>query len=87
MTCDSVLIIEKVEKKMFRYDRVDSPTAARELIEAPPTPATSSSAQSPQSSSMPSTTTSFVDDPVHSTTLIAIKDGAVPPVRIQEPTS
>jgi mRNA-binding protein PUF3 len=87
MTCDSMLIIEKVEKKMFRYDRVDSPTAARELIEAPPTSATSSSAQSPQSTSMPSTTTSSVDDSVHTSTLIVTKDGTTPPVLIQEPTS
>ncbi|KAI4671076.1 uncharacterized protein J4E88_009474 [Alternaria novae-zelandiae] len=47
-----------VEKKMFRYDRIDSPTM--------PTPALSSTAQSPQSSSHPSTNNSTVDEPVHS---------------------
>ncbi|CAN9225730.1 hypothetical protein CUC08_Gglean004514 [Alternaria sp. MG1] len=47
-----------VEKKMFRYDRIDSPTML--------TPALSSSAQSPQSSSHPSTNNSTIDEPVHS---------------------
>ncbi|KAF2818502.1 ARM repeat-containing protein [Ophiobolus disseminans] len=81
--------IISVEKKMYRFSRVDSPTAARELIEAPPTPALSSSAQSPQSSSMPSTNTSTVDDPVHSTTPIAKQDVTASPDQfgIQEITS
>ena len=43
---------------MFRYDRIDSPTML--------TPALSSSAQSPQSSSHPSTNNSTIDEPVHS---------------------
>ncbi|RMZ67247.1 hypothetical protein GMOD_00001145 [Pyrenophora seminiperda CCB06] len=50
-----------VEKKMYRYDRIDSPTM--------PTPALSSSAQSPQSSSHPSTNVSTVDEPVNTTSL------------------
>jgi mRNA-binding protein PUF3 len=45
----------KVEKKMNRFDRADSPTEAL-----------SSSAQSPQSSMHPSTSASTVDEPVHS---------------------
>jgi mRNA-binding protein PUF3 len=48
---------------MYRYDRIDSPTMPRD--EAPPTPALSSSAHSPQSSSAPSTNTSTIDEPVH----------------------
>lgn len=43
---------------MFRYNRIDSPTML--------TPALSSSAQSPQSSSHPSTNNSTIDEPVHS---------------------
>jgi mRNA-binding protein PUF3 len=64
---------------MYRYDRVDSPTMPRDSDsnEAPPTPALSSSAQSPKSSSIPSTNTSTVDDPVHSATPIAQKDTAI----------
>ncbi|RAR02400.1 ARM repeat-containing protein [Stemphylium lycopersici] len=50
-----------VEKKMFRYDRIDSPTM--------PTPALSSSAHSPQSSSHPSTNASTTDEPVSSGSL------------------
>jgi mRNA-binding protein PUF3 len=56
---------------MYRYDRVDSPTMPRDVNEsneAPPTPGLSSSAQSPQTSSIPSTNTSTIDDPVHSAT-------------------
>lgn len=45
-----------VEKKMNRYDRIDSPTM--------PTPALSSSTQSPLSSTNPSTNASTVDEPV-----------------------
>jgi mRNA-binding protein PUF3 len=55
---DSRLTYTQVEKKMFRYDRIDSPTM--------PTPALSSTAQSPQSSSHPSTNNSTIDEPVHS---------------------
>ncbi|KAF1938839.1 ARM repeat-containing protein [Clathrospora elynae] len=55
-----------VEKKMYRYDRIDSPTMPRD--DAPPTPGLSSSAHSPQSSSLPSTNTSTIDEPVHSAT-------------------
>lgn len=51
----------QVEKKMYRYDRIDSPTM--------PTPALSSSAQSPQSSSHPSTNVSTIDEPVDTTSL------------------
>jgi mRNA-binding protein PUF3 len=54
---------------MYRYDRVDSPTMPRDSNEsndAPPTPALSSSAQSPRSSTIPSASTSTIDDPVHS---------------------
>jgi mRNA-binding protein PUF3 len=46
-----------VEKKMFRYDRIDSPTML--------TPSLSSSAQSLQSSSHPSTNNSTIDETVH----------------------
>jgi mRNA-binding protein PUF3 len=60
----SQLIALKVEKKMYRYDRIDSPTTPRD--DAPPTPGLSSSAHSPQSSSLPSTNTSTIDEPVHS---------------------
>jgi mRNA-binding protein PUF3 len=45
--------------------------------EAPPTPALSSSAQTPKPSSIPTTNASTVDDPVHSTTPIAQKDVAI----------
>ena len=44
----------KVEKKMYRYDRIDSPTM--------PTPGLSSTAESPQSSSLPSASTSIVEE-------------------------
>jgi mRNA-binding protein PUF3 len=57
------LTAHQVEKKMYRYDRIDSPTMPRD--EAPPTPALSSSAHSPRSSSLPSTNTSTIDEPVH----------------------
>ncbi|KAF1833901.1 ARM repeat-containing protein [Decorospora gaudefroyi] len=55
-----------VEKKMYRYDRIDSPTMPRD--DAPPTPALSSSAHSPPSSSLPSTNTSTINEPIHTTT-------------------
>ncbi|KAL5118771.1 mRNA binding protein puf3 [Pleosporales sp. CAS-2024a] len=69
--------IVSVEKKMYRYDRVDSPTMPRDAnvsTESPSTPALSSSAQSPQTSSIPSTNTSTIGDPVHSATTMAEKD-------------
>ena len=49
---------------MNRFDRADSPTEAQE--EALPTPDLPSSVQSPQSSMLPSTSASTVDEPVHS---------------------
>ncbi|CAO2648642.1 Nn.00g079090.m01.CDS01 [Neocucurbitaria sp. VM-36] len=58
--------IVSVEKKMYRYDRIDSPTMPRD--DAPPTPGLTSSAQSPQSSCLPSTSTSTIDEPVHNAT-------------------
>ncbi|KAH8701208.1 armadillo-type protein [Phaeosphaeriaceae sp. PMI808] len=71
--------IVSVEKKMYRYDRIDSPTMPGESNEVPPTPALSSTAQSPQSSSIPSANLSTVDDPVHSATANARKDITIPP--------
>jgi mRNA-binding protein PUF3 len=53
----------QVEKKMYRQDRIDSPTMTQD--DSPPTPALSSSAHSPRSSSLPSTNTSTIDEPVH----------------------
>jgi mRNA-binding protein PUF3 len=62
------LTVFQVEKKMYRYsDRMDSPSMPRDAIDAPPTPALSSSAPSPQSSSVPSTNTSTVGDPISDT--------------------
>jgi mRNA-binding protein PUF3 len=69
VTSATSLTIYQVEKKMYRYDRIDSPTMPRDPTEAPPTPGLSSSAQSPQSSSVPSTNTSTVDGPTNSATL------------------
>ncbi|KAF2128721.1 ARM repeat-containing protein [Dothidotthia symphoricarpi CBS 119687] len=57
--------IISVEKKMYRYDRIDSPTMPREPTDVPPTPPLSSSAQSPQTSSLPSTNVSTVDGPIN----------------------
>lgn len=51
---------------MYRFDRADSPTETRD--DAPPTPGLSSSAQSPKSSTLPSTSASTTDEPVHSAT-------------------
>lgn len=51
---------------MNRFDRADSPTEI--LEDVPLTPGLSSSAQSPQSSTHPSTTASTIDEPVHSAT-------------------
>lgn len=53
----------QVERKMNRFDRADSPTEIREEVLL--TPGLSSSAQSPQSSTLPSTSASTIDDPVH----------------------
>jgi len=92
VVCRASLTMYQVEKKMYRYDRVDSPTMPRDTNdsnEAPPTPALSSSAQSPQTSSIPSTNTSTVDDPVHSATQSSQKDAAISidGVSIHETTS
>lgn len=48
---------------MNRFDRADSPTETRDDV--PSTPGLSSSAQSPQSSTMPSTSASATDESVH----------------------
>ncbi|KAJ4357049.1 mRNA binding protein puf3 [Ascochyta clinopodiicola] len=56
--------ILSVEKKMYRFDRADSPTETRD--DGPPTPGFSSSAQSSQSSTLPSNFASTIDEPVHS---------------------
>lgn len=59
---------------MNRFDRADSPTEAVLC-----TPGLSSSAQSPQSSMLPSTSASTVDEPVHfdpKTSLSAATEGA-----------
>lgn len=53
--------IVSVEKKMYRFDRIDSPTMPRDETQ-PATPSLTSSAQSPQTSSLPSANTSTVDD-------------------------
>ncbi|KAF1926527.1 ARM repeat-containing protein [Didymella exigua CBS 183.55] len=58
--------IQSVERKMNRFDRADSPTETREDV--PSTPGLSSSAESSQSSTMPSTSTSIIDGHVHSAT-------------------
>lgn len=60
--------IVSVEKKMYRYDRIDSPTMPRNSTDVPPTPPLSSSAQSPQTSSVPSANASTVDGPVRTLT-------------------
>ena len=72
----------KVEKKMNRFDRADSPTEA-----VPCTPGLSSSAQSPQSSMLPSTApSSTVDDPVHSLPKTS-PSTATEAVKVEEPAS
>lgn len=71
----------KVEKKMNRFDRADSPTEA-----VPCTPGLSSSAQSPQSSMLPSTSASTVDEPVHSDPKPA-HSAATEAVNAEEPAS
>jgi mRNA-binding protein PUF3 len=50
---------------MYRFDRVDSPTMPRDDVSS--TPGLSSTAQSPQSSAVPSAAPSTVDGPVDST--------------------
>lgn len=55
--------IVSVEKKMYRYERIDSPTMPRD--DAPPTPGLTSSTASPQSSALPSANISTIDEPVH----------------------
>lgn len=70
---------------MYRFDRADSPTESRDDV--PPTPDLSSSAQSPQSITLPSTTTSTTDEHVHSSipikTLPSVSEG----VKIEDDTS
>ncbi|KAG9200646.1 mRNA binding protein puf3 [Epicoccum nigrum] len=73
--------IQSVEKKMNRFDRADSPTEA-----VPCTPGLSSSAQSPQSSMLPSTSASTVDEPVHSDPK-SPHSSATEAVKAEEPTS
>ncbi|KAF2854913.1 ARM repeat-containing protein [Plenodomus tracheiphilus IPT5] len=51
--------IVSVEKKMFRYERVDSPT-----MPPPSTPGLTSSAESEQSSELPSASTSTIEEPL-----------------------
>ncbi|KAF1997243.1 ARM repeat-containing protein [Amniculicola lignicola CBS 123094] len=72
--------VAAVEKKMHRFERndsVSSPTTQRSSIgsdlSTSDTPALTSDAQSPRSSSLPSTNTSTVDEPVH-TSLTANKE-------------
>jgi mRNA-binding protein PUF3 len=64
---------------MYRFDRVDSPTMPRDDV--PSTPALSSTAQSPQSSALPSATPSTVDGPVNSAP--TAKELASPPEGIE----
>ena len=66
---------------MNRFDRADSPTEA-----VPCTPGLSSSAQSPQSSMLPSTSPSTVDDPVHSLPKTS-SSAAAEAVKVEEPAS
>lgn len=72
---------------MYRFDRIDSPTMPRD--DATATPSLTSSAQSPQSSSLPSANTSTVDEPVHSTTIVEKSETTTlnGGVQIQEGTS
>ncbi|KAJ4983370.1 pumilio domain-containing protein [Stagonosporopsis vannaccii] len=77
--------IQSVERKMNRFDRADSPTEIREDV--PLTPGLSSSAQSPQSSTHPSTSASTIDEPVHSAiapskSLHSVTEG----VKIEDPS-
>ncbi|ORY17992.1 armadillo-type protein [Clohesyomyces aquaticus] len=74
-----------VEKKMHRFDRVDSvssPGAQRNSMSSTtdmvPTPPLTNDAQSPQTSSLPSGNTSTADGPVTTTTL-PYKDLSPPP--------
>ncbi|KAF2878343.1 armadillo-type protein [Massariosphaeria phaeospora] len=76
--------ILQVEKKMHRFDRVDSITSPTtqdastgSATDNPPTPPLTSEAQSPQSISVPSASTSTVDEPVH-TSPSADKDFSTP---------
>lgn len=81
-----ILTHVQVERKMNRFDRADSPAETRDHV--PPTPGLSSSAQSPQSSTIPSTFASTADGPVHSATstsksLPFVTEG----VKVEDPTS
>ncbi|KAF2710869.1 ARM repeat-containing protein [Pleomassaria siparia CBS 279.74] len=67
-----------VEKKLHRFDRMDSAsytqhTSISSPTDSPPTPPLTSDAQSPQSSTVPSASNSSVDEPVH-TSLLENKD-------------
>lgn len=64
--------IISVEKKMFRYTRVDSPTMG-----PPPTPGLTSSAQSEESSEVPSANTSTIEEPILDVRKSENSDGGV----------
>ena len=64
---------------MNRFDRADSPTETRDDA--------SSSAQSPQSSTMPSTSASTIDESVHSGTPASNSPSVTEGVKIKVPTS
>ncbi|KAI8943426.1 hypothetical protein NX059_001436 [Plenodomus lindquistii] len=64
--------IVSVEKKMYRYDRVDSPTMG-----PPPTPGLTSSAESEQSSEVPSASTSTIEDSFVDVKMEGGKEGGV----------
>ncbi|KAJ4398799.1 mRNA binding protein puf3 [Didymella pomorum] len=78
--------IQSVERKMDRFKRADSPTDTRDDV--PSTPGLSSSAHSAQSSTLPSTSASTIDEPVHtapstSKPLSSVNEG----VKIEDSTS
>ncbi|KAH9882760.1 hypothetical protein J1614_000126 [Plenodomus biglobosus] len=64
--------IVSVEKKMFRYERIDSPTMG-----PPPTPGLTSSAQSEQSSEVPSASPSTIEEPFLEAKMTGNADGGV----------
>lgn len=71
---------------MDRFKRADSPTDTRDDV--PSTPGLSSSAHSAQSSTLPSTSASTIDEPVHtapstSKPLSSVNEG----VKIEDSTS
>ncbi|KAF2791387.1 ARM repeat-containing protein [Melanomma pulvis-pyrius CBS 109.77] len=74
--------ITAVEKKLHRFDRIDSVSSTQRTsigcpVNGPPTPPLTSDAQSPQSSSLPSASNSTIDEPVH-TSLSTNKDLPTP---------